>query len=165
MRVLERPVTAPQQHEHRLRSDDHGQIERAVAIEVARGQPECRPTADGEIASQLERSIAVAQENRHALAAAHGQVRPAVAIEIAHDQSTRKRHGQWQRRTEGSVAVTQNHRDAVGRQLGRRHVGHPVAIEVADDNGESILAHGEVSAGREQRRLGRRVICEHHQER
>src|SRR5207249_1223889 len=64
----------------------------------------------------LERSIAVAQENRHALAAAHGQVRPAVAIEIAHDQSTRKRHGQWQRRTEGSVAVTQKHRDAVGRQ-------------------------------------------------
>ena len=157
-RGLERPVAPAQQHRDLGGDAGDGQVEAAVAVEVARrrGTPTMPPSR-----TELRpgTSVPPAQQQRHALGAGigGGQVEPAVAVEVAGDDAQRRTaHGETLRRLERPVAPAQVDRNGgragIGRvqtqvcgngggvDIGGRQVEAAVAVEVAHgEDGRQVL--------------------------
>ena len=114
-----------------------GQVGAAVAVEVGRhDRRRAAPRRQGDGQGLLERAVAVARQDGHAVGALvdDGHAEVAVAGEVAGRDGGRgvaDRVGG--RFLEGAVAFAQKHGDVVGADVSRGQVEAAVAVEIARD--------------------------------
>jgi transposase len=132
---LEAAVAVAQQHADAGRSAiggvvRHGEVQKAVAVEVAHGHGEGVPPG-GELAGGLEAAVAVAQQDTHAAAGAgdhvppvgYGEIQDAVAVEVAHGHGEGiPPGGELAGRLEAAVAFAQQHADRVADAVGHGEI-------------------------------------------
>ena len=145
-RLLEGSIAvAPEHRDIVVTIVGHGQVQLAIAIEVAHDWGD-HAHATREARGLLEGPVADPQEHRDVAGkpVARREVLDPITIEVARGHGGRTvANSEGLGRLEGAIAVAQQHGDSVGIDVGYRQVWLAVAIEVAHGDPHGSRAHSD----------------------